>query len=228
MIKAAFFDIDGTLTSFKTHRVPESAERALAALRASGVATVVSTGRTRYQMIPELLEGFDAYITFNGQLCFDGAGSFRDCSLDAADVRAITAQSRERGYDLLVLQRDGSFASGRGDRLRANEQEVGLRYVVDDLARALEAPVYQICAFLPREEEGQILKVTEHVALTRWTDLFCDVVPSTGGKGVGWRPCSSVWAWARTRRWPLVTGRTTCRCSGRWAMRSPWATPGIP
>ncbi|MFR2031489.1 MAG: hypothetical protein ACLS3M_08945 [Collinsella sp.] len=29
MIKAAFFDIDGTLLSFKTHRIPASAQRVL-------------------------------------------------------------------------------------------------------------------------------------------------------------------------------------------------------
>ena len=32
MIKAAFFDIDGTLVSFKTHRMPASTRRALAEL----------------------------------------------------------------------------------------------------------------------------------------------------------------------------------------------------
>ena len=37
MIKAAFFDIDGTLISFKTHTMPESTKRALTALRQNGV-----------------------------------------------------------------------------------------------------------------------------------------------------------------------------------------------
>ena len=37
MIKAVFFDIDGTLVSFKTHRVPDSTKRAIAILRAKGI-----------------------------------------------------------------------------------------------------------------------------------------------------------------------------------------------
>ena len=37
MIKAAFFDIDGTLLSFKTHAMPESTKHALRALRERGV-----------------------------------------------------------------------------------------------------------------------------------------------------------------------------------------------
>lgn len=36
MIKAAFFDIDGTLVSFKTHRIPVSTIQALARFTAKG------------------------------------------------------------------------------------------------------------------------------------------------------------------------------------------------
>ena len=33
MIKAVFFDIDGTLGSFKTHRIPDSTKQALNRMR---------------------------------------------------------------------------------------------------------------------------------------------------------------------------------------------------
>ena len=33
MVKAIFFDIDGTLVSFKTHKIPASTQEALKALR---------------------------------------------------------------------------------------------------------------------------------------------------------------------------------------------------
>ena len=45
MIKAAFFDIDGTLVSFNTHKVPESTITALNALRQKGIKTFIATGR---------------------------------------------------------------------------------------------------------------------------------------------------------------------------------------
>ena len=50
MIKAAFFDIDGTLLSFKTHRIPASAQQVLDSFRAQGIACVIATGRPTYQM----------------------------------------------------------------------------------------------------------------------------------------------------------------------------------
>ena len=37
MIKAAFFDIDGTLVSFMTHRIPDSTKQALTRMRERGV-----------------------------------------------------------------------------------------------------------------------------------------------------------------------------------------------
>ena len=43
MIKAAFFDIDGTLVSFSNHRVPQSTIEILRALRAKGVKTILVT-----------------------------------------------------------------------------------------------------------------------------------------------------------------------------------------
>ena len=38
MIKAAFFDIDGTLLSFKTHRIPASAQQVLDSFHEQGIA----------------------------------------------------------------------------------------------------------------------------------------------------------------------------------------------
>ena len=37
MIKAAFFDIDGTLLSFKTHRIPASAQQVLDSFMSRGL-----------------------------------------------------------------------------------------------------------------------------------------------------------------------------------------------
>ena len=71
MIKAAFFDIDGTLLSFKTHRIPASAQRVLDSFHEQGIACVIATGRPTYQMPDWLFDlGWDAYITLSGQHCF--------------------------------------------------------------------------------------------------------------------------------------------------------------
>ena len=44
-IKAVFFDVDGTLVSFKTHQVPQSTLEAIKELQAKGIKVFVATGR---------------------------------------------------------------------------------------------------------------------------------------------------------------------------------------
>ena len=44
-IKAVFFDIDGTLVSFKTHKVSSRVVTALKKLQKRGIKIFVSTGR---------------------------------------------------------------------------------------------------------------------------------------------------------------------------------------
>ena len=184
-IKAAFFDIDGTLLSFKTHRMPASTVEALAELRRRGVITVVSSGRPTYQLPSELASGFDAYVTLNGQLCLDENGVYRSVPLPDDDARVIADQAAEGLYDVLVLQRERAFANRLGPRVRATAEQAGLVYAVDDIAHALDAPVYQFCAYVDPGEEHLFLDRTHGVRTTRWSELFCDVVPREGGKRYG-------------------------------------------
>ena len=44
-IKALFFDIDGTLVSFQTHRIPQSTVDALERAKKNGVKVYISTGQ---------------------------------------------------------------------------------------------------------------------------------------------------------------------------------------
>ena len=45
MVKAIFFDIDGTLVSFETHKIPASTQEALKTLRDKGIKIFIATGR---------------------------------------------------------------------------------------------------------------------------------------------------------------------------------------
>ena len=72
MVKAIFFDIDGTLVSFKTHEVPRSTIDALDILRKKGIKVFIATGR-HYSSINNLGDlKFDGYVTLNGGYCFAG------------------------------------------------------------------------------------------------------------------------------------------------------------
>ena len=75
MIKAIFFDIDGTLISFDTHRIPESTMRTLQQLKDNGILLFIATGRSKDGL--DVLEDFpfDGYVTMNGQYCYEQNGT---------------------------------------------------------------------------------------------------------------------------------------------------------
>ena len=87
-IKAAFFDIDGTLLPFHAKALPESTVQALAALRKNGVKTFITTGRPPVHL-PYLhaLDGipFDGYVTM---LEYAGIGVAMGNACDAAKAAA--------------------------------------------------------------------------------------------------------------------------------------------
>ena len=225
MIKAAFFDIDGTLIGFKTHRVPESAWRAIEAMRERGIKVCIASGRSTMEMQDEVKTGFDAYVTMNGQLCYDADGVFRDVHIDDEDVRVLVEQAREGLYDLYVMQGSRSFVNHAGDRVLELGRQVGLDYELGDLDWAYERPVYQFNVFGDRGIEDVFLSRTGNVAATRWNDLFCDV-PRRAARTTASARRSSVSGSRPRRPSRSATARTTWACS-RWSGRaSPWGTPG--
>lgn len=77
MIKAVFFDIDGTLVSFSQKFLSDRLLADLAALRERGIKIFLSTGRALQDLeTTGMLRGarFDGYVTINGQFCCDGDG----------------------------------------------------------------------------------------------------------------------------------------------------------
>ena len=91
MIKAIFFDIDGTLLSHTTYSVPESTKEALRLLKEKGILTFVATGRHLSEMrdLPIQDLEFDACITLNGQYCFNKEGMIYGLPIEQTDINNI-------------------------------------------------------------------------------------------------------------------------------------------
>lgn len=75
--KVIFFDIDGTLID-SNGKMPESARNALIKVRENGHRIVVCTGRSGYQIIPEISDFFTdvisssgAFVSSDGKVIFD-------------------------------------------------------------------------------------------------------------------------------------------------------------
>ena len=191
MVRAAFFDIDGTLVSFRTHGVAASAREALRRLRQAGVRLFIATGRSSHgvpQVIRSLAEEipFDGYLTFNGQYCYTADGTvYRDVPLDVRDVHAIAEKADAGLFDLQVMQLSRTFVNRRSERVSRAEANVAEITPVLDLSHIDDEPVYQLCAFVDPGEEHVFADACARVTHTRWCDAFCDVIPAGGGKPAG-------------------------------------------
>ena len=191
MIRAAFFDFDGTLVPSDRPELAPSTVAALEALRARGVSLWLATGRAAYQ-VPAIITGGmggagapDGYICSSGSWCFDEGGVFFKDAIDAADVRAIVEEARSGAYDILVMMPDRFFVNRISPRIRRQMDDANLVYPEGDLDEALTGDVLQMCGYVDPGEEDLILAHTHHVVCYRWSPLFCDIVPEGSGKGVG-------------------------------------------
>ncbi|MDY2788828.1 MAG: Cof-type HAD-IIB family hydrolase [Atopobium sp.] len=181
-IKAAFFDVDGTLFSFKEHAEPESTREAVRKLRAAGIMPILATGRPTYQFDGLDLNPFETFITLNGQLCFSPAGVYRNVTISSEDVRIIVERSCAGLHPTLFMERERFYTSEHTDRVGAVEELVGIKFPTGEASWALGNDIYQFNIYQDPSRDQEILDCTSSVTITRWTDLFADVFPKGGGK----------------------------------------------
>lgn len=188
MIKAVFFDIDGTLVSFNTHRIPEAAAAAIRQLREQGIKVFIATGR-HWRVINNLgdLE-FDGYITLNGSCCYIGREKviYRKM-LPAATLRALVKveQGQDKFPCIFVCEND-MFINYLNERTEEVFRMLNFpQPPVREVTEALSRDVFQLIAFFGADREEEIMKQLPGCEATRWNTLFTDVVPAGSNKRVG-------------------------------------------
>ena len=187
MIKSVFFDIDGTLVSFKTHRVPDSAKRAIAALRAKGVRVFIASGR-QLLAINNLEDlQFDGYVTLNGGYCIVGEQVIYKHSMPSEDMVSLVQYMEEREDFPCIFVHENAFCINYTDE-RTDEVFRLLNFPQPPtlpLREAATGDIFQLVAFFTKEQEKAIMAVMPHCEATRWNPLFSDVIPKGSSKQVG-------------------------------------------
>ena len=119
MIKAIFFDIDGTLYSHKTHQVPKSTLKSLEQLQKHGILIFTSTGR-HIIMIEHLLGSqipFDGYVSLTGQICLDREKQiFYKNPICKADTEKITAFFNKKKVPLTLMEETRRYTNFTSDQ----------------------------------------------------------------------------------------------------------------
>ena len=124
MIKAAFFDIDGTLLSFTTHRVSAGTIRAFDRLHQAGIRTFLSTGRPDV-LIPQMPVSFEAKITMNGGLVFVGDHMGANGAHMGTNGDHVGASGAHMGTNGDHVGANGNHMGTNGDHVGASGDHMG-------------------------------------------------------------------------------------------------------
>lgn len=186
-IRAAFFDIDGTLVSLKTRVYPPSARDAIARLRARGIACFVATGRSRFEIQEEhLLDGiaFDGILTNNGQDAYDAEGKLLyGHPIDPQDVRAVLDWVDSNNCACWMVSDRQSLLNHLDARVLAAMESIHTAPPpIGDLRPLLDGPVFKIVLFLTPEEMRAPIACAAHTRATQWFAQGHDLIAKDGGK----------------------------------------------
>lgn len=192
MIKAIFFDVDGTLVSFRQTQLSDQLRADLLSLQAKGIKIFICSGRAQQDFASTgMLRDveFDGYITLNGQHCFDRDGVYRDVTICREDLGAACRVLRDNPHLAALIEENGvSYLTKIDDRVRDI-----FRFLHTELFELkppevmLEDKVYQFVPLVGPEEEDLFLSVMPHCNHTRWHPKGLDILPKGGGKGTGIR-----------------------------------------
>lgn len=187
MIKAIFFDIDGTLVSLKTKVYPPSIVPALAALRQKGILLYVATGRSRFEIVGEhLLDGleFDGYLTNNGQDAYAPDGSLLyGKPIDPQDAENVLRWVAANHCAAMIATSDECIVNRIDDRVRIAMDAIHTKIPpVKDPLTLLGKPIYKLALLLPPEEMQPVMTLTKHSRTTQWFPFGHDIISVSGGK----------------------------------------------
>ena len=187
MTKAIFFDVDGTLVSFRTHQISDAVLDALHRLRAKGIKLFVSTGRHSI-MLAQLraLFPFDGWITLSGQHCTCDGQVIYSNPIQRPAVEQLVAATQDNDFSCIFLESDDIYINRIDQSAQAFTQKLDLPLPpVQHPRRALDGRLYQAIALLTQEQDGLLLGQAPLLKTTRWHPNFLDVLPASGGKDKG-------------------------------------------
>ncbi len=179
MVKAIFFDIDGTLVSFKTHTVPQSTINALAELKRKNIKVFIATGRALKQIgnLGDLT--FDGYITLNGAYCVNAAHEVIHKSvIPREDIETlIRYQEENERFPCAFMTPEAMTVNYVDERVIELARLVDLPLPqVKDFRETDWNDVLQMDIYIDKEKEREIMrKVLTRCQASRWNPIFADI-----------------------------------------------------
>ncbi len=186
MIKAAFFDIDGTLFSHTIHAIPESTKRTVKLLREKGIKVFIATGRSlkETKRVPLGDMKFDGYVTLNGQICLDAEEKILfEAPIKGEDGAYLLDAFVNKKFPLAIVEKERIYINYIDDSVIRAQKSVNIPLL--PIKEYQGAPIYQFIGYMNWEETGKIAPKIPNCKITRWYDEGIDIISKDGGKANG-------------------------------------------
>lgn len=189
-IKAAFFDMDGTIISFTTHKISDRDIDAINKLRASGVKIFISSGRDKSNIITALNHNgleVDGYVGLNGNLNVYNGKVISQYFMDSNDIKFIIDSLDSLDFALSLFTEDGIILNKIDDMVHNVHDyvEVPIPRVKSfdsvDINRIFQMNSYTRKSF----DDKYLTKYMPHSVFKRWNDDFADINNASTSKLVG-------------------------------------------
>lgn len=185
MIQAAFFDIDGTLLSYYTHRFTHATIATLQAMRKKGILLFIASGRPTI-LFPKLPLPFDGCITMNGGYVYSGNKVLYEKAIDDSDARAWFDYADAHNICTMCFSDNEMYIN------RINEEAVNIQNGLDmpmppmmDTHDMAQRTNHQIIGLMPPATDAEVQRLMPHCRLPRWHDAFTDIVCADNSKARG-------------------------------------------
>ena len=180
MIKAIFFDIDGTLVPFGWNHMPESTLISLEKMKKMGIKLFVATGRpiNTTGHVQKMFD-FDGYVTANGQYCVNENGIIHEQYIPKSSLLKLIPYLNEHKIPVVFASLERSYIN------EYNHREYDSEWPVVDLYDIVDEKIVQIMAYIEEKDDEAFLAHLPGCKTARWTPEFADIIPSDGGKEAG-------------------------------------------
>lgn len=187
MIKAVFFDVDGTLLSIGSGEIPQSTLRSLKMLKEKGIQIVLATGRhaNEIKQMPLGDLTFDGYLSLNGQLCLDEEFNtlFGSPICEKAKEELFEIYRQKEVSLILTMEKEQcvNYVSELADRVMT---DIGI--TIPEKPDLVPGDIYQITTFYKDDDDCWFNKnCPTDCRITRWCDGAVDILAKEGGKVSG-------------------------------------------
>lgn len=190
MKRFLFFDIDGTLVSFKSHKIPESAIYGLTLAKEKGAGIYIDTGRP-YGLInntEEIKHLVDGYITANGAYCFSGKQEISCCPIPMDQVTSVIELSDKMGFACMIVGEQDIMMYNNNpaaDHIFKDMLNVQNLREITSQQTILGQRILQLTPVATPTEEQAILPLLNNVVSSRWCPEFIDITAKGVDKAKG-------------------------------------------